>query len=287
LTTQTLLFAKLMGVRCRILHAHNDLRPRLAQARWLYRVYTALNLWANRQLANKWLACGSRAAEWTFGEGWRSQKADVDMVIGIDMEPFFAKPDAEMRARLGLPSDRFILAQIARLAPAKNHVFTIGMLAELVRRRVPVHLMLIGDGELRERLEKTVADTGLSDYCTWVRDSGEVATILRSAVDLHLIPSLNEGIPLVLVEAQTAGVRTVAADTLPSDGVIDPGLVRFLPIDKGPQPWADAIGALLLEGSKEPLAAEHCERMLSSRFNIARNVEELSRIYERLAQGAA
>jgi glycosyltransferase involved in cell wall biosynthesis len=287
LTTQALLFAKLRGIRCRVLHAHNDLRPRLAHAGRLYRAYTAVNLSVIRGLSNKGLACGMRAAEWTFGKGWMSRTRGVDLVIGIDMEPFFESPDPDMRHRLLLPGGRFVLAQIARHSVAKNHRFTIEVLRELVQRNVPVHLLLIGDGELRAELERSVIDASLQDRCSWLIDTDQVPAIMRSAIDLQLLPSIHEGLGLVIVEAQAAGVCSLVSESVTREGVIDPKLVRFLPIDKGPGVWADAVAEQLARGLRRPVDAQHCERMRSSRFSITRNVEQLSRIYETLVQDTA
>src|SRR6266568_8743554 len=285
LTTQALLFAKLQGIRVRILHGHNDLKPRLAHASLTYKSYAGLNLMAIRKLANCGIACGFSAAEWTFGNKWKSRKPPVDLIIGIDLEPCFGPADPELHIRLNLPSDRFIIAQIGRYGFAKNHVFTVEVARELNRRNVPFHLLLIGDGDLRPDIEKLMEVAGLRNRCTFVPDTDQVPKILRSAVDLQILPSLHEGLGLVLVEAQASGVPSLVSDAVTREGVIDKGLVRFLPIDEGPGVWADAIGDQLATSAKRTIDAQHRERMLASRFNIHNSVQQLSRIYEELVRG--
>ncbi len=285
LTTQALLFAKLQGIRVRILHGHNNLKPRLAQSSFAYKSYVALNLLAIRKLANRGIACGSSAAEWTFGNKWKSHQPSVDLIIGIDMERCFSRADPELRTRLHLPSDRLIIAQIGRYGMAKNHVFTVEIARELARRNFPFHLLLIGDGILRPNIEKLMEIAGLSNRCTFVPDTDQVPEILRSAVDLQILPSIHEGLGLVLVEAQASGVPSLVSDAVTREGVINKGLIRFLPIDEGPGVWADAIAEQLASGTKVAVDTQHRKRMLASRFNIQNSVQQLSRLYEDLVRG--
>ncbi len=284
LTIQALLFAKLQGIRVRMLHGHNDLRPKLAHARALYKAYVSVSLWAIQRLANAGAACSSMAAEWTFGPKWKTRKPPVELMIGIDLDPCFQPHDPDLRSRLGIPPDRFVIAQIGRYSPAKNHGFTVEIAAELARRKLPFHMLLIGAGAGRPGIKQRIIDAGLEDYCTWLSDSEEVPAILRSVVDLQILPSIHEGLGLVLVEAQAAGAPSLVSDTVTREGVIDPDLVQFLPIDRGSGVWADAIVQQLHSTVRPQIDAAHKQLMLASRFNIQRNVTQLSRIYQDLVR---
>lgn len=285
LTTLVLFFAMFHGIRVRILHGHNDLRARLRRSGWSYRAYAWLNLRLIRVLANKGIACSSQAAEWTFGEGWQSRQSPVDLMIGIDMEKCMSEPDPALRARLKIPAGRFVIAQIGRFTPAKNHAFTIELARQLASGDpplpIPFHMLMIGDGPLRAKSQDRVRDAGLKEYFTWVADSDEVPAILRSVVDLQLLPSVHEGLGLVLLEAQVAGVPSIVSDSVTRECTLIPALLLFLPIDHGPDPWAKAVTGILLARNQHPLDAMHRSTMLESRFNVDRNVQQLSSIYKR------
>ena len=100
---------------------------------------------------------------------------------------------------------------------------------------------------------------------------------MLGAMDLLLLPSIHEGLPLVLLEAQAAGLTTVASENVPQEGVIQPALVRYLPLAAGPRAWAETV----LQVAREPrfdrrraLAA-----FQSSPFEIGHAVRKLCGIY--------
>lgn len=280
LTTQTLLYSKLRGIPMRIVHSHDDLRPKLARSGMLYRFYASTSLKLIRQLANAGIACGGQAAEWVFGRDWRQRTPPIALIIGIDMQPCFQPADPGLRARFGIPPDRFVILQVGRFEPQKNHEFTIQIARELARRDVPIHLLLIGNGSLRLEMQRKIDESGLKERCTWISDTDQIPAILRSVADLKILPSLHEGLPLVHIETQAAAIPILISDTVTREAVIDPGLVDFLPIDRGPAVWADRIMERLGDGTNHVITPAHREKLLASRFNIHWSLRDLADIYE-------
>jgi glycosyltransferase involved in cell wall biosynthesis len=177
------------------------------------------------------------------------------------------------------------MVQIGRFTVAKNHIFTVRVLDELVRRGCPVHLLLIGDGPLRPDVQRHVDAAGLADRCTWIVDADNVPAILASVADLKLLPSLHEGLGLAAVEAQAAGVPVLVSDTTPRECALANELIEFLPLTAGPDVWADRILARLSHTPR--LLNRHPalrERVLASRFHIARSVCRLTELYTELAE---
>src|SRR5258708_6756244 len=261
LTTQTLLYSKLRGIPMRIVHRHDDLRPKLARSGMLYRFYTSTSLKLIRQLANAGVACGSQAAEWVFGKDWRQRTPPIALIIGVDMEPCFQPADPDLRVHYGIPQDRFVILQVGRFEPQKNHEFTIQIARELARREVPIHLLLIGNGSLQLEMQRKIAEAGLKDRCTWISDTDQIPAILRSVADLKILPSLHEGLPLVHIETQAAAIPILISDRVTREAVIDPGLVDFLPIDQGPEIWADRIMERLGDETNHLITPEHREML--------------------------
>jgi len=279
LTTQTLMLAKTAGVPLRILHSHDDLRPTLEQASAAYRVYAAVSLSVIRFFANAGLACGKQAAEWVFGGDWNHHALQPELMIGIDMDPCFQAPDPSMRRRLGIPEDVPVLLQVGRFEVQKNHAFMVKVAQCLRMRQVPFHLVLVGTGSLRQEIQDRMRDRGLEKHVTWIPASNELPLLMRSVADLALLPSLHEGLPLVHLESQAARLPMLISDHVTQEAAIDASLLEFLPIDHGPQIWADRIVARLQRPIDRTIDAMHRERFLQSRFNIGRCVEELSDIY--------
>ena len=274
----SLFAAWLRRVPVRIWHGHNDLRPRLANASAMYRAYVAVSLRLSRFLCNRRAACSLKAAEWTFGENWTSLRPPVELLIGIDMEPCFAEADPTLRAQLGLPEGRHVLAQVGRCTMPKNHKFTVRVAEVLHQRNVPIHLLFLGDGPLREETQKQLVEAGLEQHYTWIRDCDRVPAVFKSVVDIALLPSFNEGLGLVVIEAQAAGVLTLVSNHVTTECAVVTELVDFLPIDQGPAIWAQKV----MEHLQTPLtsqAAQQHQRLIASRFNIDVNAERLSQIY--------
>jgi len=208
----------------------------------------------------------------------------VSLNIGVKMEPFFAAGDPGLRERLGIPKDRFVLLQVGRFEVQKNHAFSVEIARELARREFPFHLLMIGNGSLRAAIQEQMEKAGVADRCTWIADTNQIAAILCSCVDVKLLPSLHEGLPLVHLETQAAGVPTLMSDTVTREAVIDEELVDFLPIGKGADLWADRIIERLSRDSGRRITPAHREKMTASRYNLRRCADDLARIYDGVPQ---
>lgn len=285
MTTLSLTLARLTGLKERILHGHNDLRPLLVHRGWLYRAYVRASLGVCRALTTRRLACSQKAAEWTFGACMGTTKErQAELLIGTDLESCLLASEPGLRARLGIPEERFVLAQVGRFTVAKNHTFTLEVVRLLAKSHSNLHVVFMGDGPLRATMQKEMDRMGLGGNVTWLPNCKEVPAILRSVVDAVLFPSLHEGLGLAVVEAQAAGVPVLISDTVTRECVIVPQLTDFLPIDQGPAPWVQRILALVREPRSRTHNREHHQAVVTSRFRIAHSVARLSALYLELAE---
>ena len=222
------------GVPVRIAHSHNNgLRRSLMRP-----VKLAVN-GASRQALSGYptalAACSRDAAAFLFpGE------AEVEIVPnGIRLDRFAFRQDArrKIREELGL-EDRFVLGEVGRLCGQKNQMFLLDVIAALSRAREDAALLLVGEGELRPALEARAEALGVSDRVIFYGTSDDVPGLL-SAMDVFALPSLFEGLGIVAVEAQAAGLPVLFSDQITRQaGLTDE--VRFLPIDRAsPERWAD------------------------------------------------
>ncbi len=158
---------------------------------------------------------------------------------------------AAVRAGLGLPADALLLGHIGRFTQQKNHAFLLELFAEIARRQPRAALVLLGEGPLLEEMRQRAEALGLAGrvhFAGLQRDT----RAFYSAMDGFLLPSLFEGLPVVLVEAQAAGLPCFVSDTVDPSAAFCSG-VHFLPLaDAGA--WADAVLAAPLCRNPDALA---------------------------------
>lgn len=227
----TLLFemyaAKKGGAAVRIPHSHNTtcryklvdklLRP------LFYRSYTHA------------FACGEAAGRWLYGN-----RSFTVINNGIDIDRFLYNPDKrkEYRDRYGLCGNK-VVGHIGHFSFQKNHEFLIDIFAELYSKDNTYRLMLIGDGALRADIEKKVQNLGLSDAVMFMGRTNEVPQLLQ-AIDVLVMPSRFEGLPLTLIEAQTACLPCIVSDAVSKEVAITE-LITFASLNDIPKKWADMI----------------------------------------------
>ena len=234
------------GVPVRIAHSHSTAGKGEPVKNALKRL---LRTQANRYPTHR-LACSRYAGEWLFGEG-----AGFDVLynaIELDRFPFNAEVRAEARADLGLVGDELAVGHVGRFMAQKNHTFLLDAFAEVAARRPDAVLLLVGAGELRSFVECRAAERGLAGRVRFLGQRDDVERLYQ-AFDAFALPSLYEGLGLVGVEAQRAGLPCLLSDAITREVDVT-GTVRFLPIDE-PSAWADALCALRA-GERVPVRPE-------------------------------
>lgn len=226
-----LLTARAMGVRCVIVHSHNDLRPLLKASSCWYRAYSRFVSFFYRRIPDLGFACSEPAAESLFGKNWRHKRRFRLLYYGIDFAPFAAPPDRKLRKRLGIPEDAFVVGHVGRFHEQKNHAFLLDVAQEVVRRAANIHFLLIGDGPLREQVTAEIALCGLTGSFTIVPDTTLVASYMTGAMDSFILPSRYEGLGLVAVEAQAAGLPCLLSNRIPREATVDRSLVQVLSLN--------------------------------------------------------
>jgi glycosyltransferase involved in cell wall biosynthesis len=267
------------NVQNRIAHSHNDTR-RLDQAAGFAR-RTYLNYCKRKieQHATGGLACSSFAAAALFGDQWSMDPRWMLLHYGLDFSRFNPSADfKQLKAKWNIPADRFVIGQISRLDPQKNHALTLRIFKEFQQRRPQSHLLLVGGGALQSQIESDIAALGLSGHVTMAGDQSDVATFL-GMMDCKIFPSTHEGLGIVAIEAQAAGVPVVASDRVPEDIRVLPGMVEFVPLDAPTSRWCDVIEEI--HSRPRPTTAECKQLMQASDFGIHQCLEKLLRIYDR------
>ncbi|MFO0970292.1 MAG: glycosyltransferase family 1 protein [Gemmataceae bacterium] len=229
------------NVPTRIMHSHND-RVAFLGAGWLRPLIISwTNRWVHRY-ATHGLACSERAATALFGEKWRSDPRWQILYCGIDVTPFEQTYSKEqVRTELGIPANALVIGHIGRFHVQKNHAFLLEIAAALVRKDPSARVILVGGGELENQIRSAVIERGLADHVCLLGVRPDVPRILKAVVDVAVLPSRYEGLPLVALEAQAAGVPIVVSSNITSELDFCPELVARLSLDDSADVWATEI----------------------------------------------
>lgn len=272
-----LFLAYCAGVQKRIAHSHSDTSLNDGSAGLWRKLYIWITEWLICRCATTGLACSSQAAANLFGSNWKKDSRWQVLYCGIDLEPFIKSVDRiEIRQELGIPSDAFVLGHVGRFVELKNHDFLLSMFAEVVHQAPRAYLLLVGDGPLRKKIKQKVQRLGLLDKVIFVGVRPDVPRLMLGAMDVFIFPSLYEGLGLVLVEAQAAGLPAVISDTVPSEAIIVPELIKTLGFKDGVVAWVKAV---VNSANLRQAGRESQQRVRESCFNINHSVIELCNVY--------
>jgi glycosyltransferase involved in cell wall biosynthesis len=284
----TLRTAHQMKVPIRIAHSHVDTSPVSHQAGWLRRQYLRLTQHWIDQYATVGLAASQEAAQDLFGSDWEKDERWQILYYGVDLNPFQTTHNgAAIRAELGIPEDAFVLGHAGRFDPQKNHRFLLEIAAEVYARNPKTYLIMIGDGSLRSDIEALAAQSPLKDRILFAGVRPDVPQLMSSVMDIFLLPSFYEGLPLVGIEAQAAGLRLVLSDSITPELDAVPTLINRVSLDQPASVWAETILAARSHPLASPLANPINPALLalqSSAFNITQSVTQLESVYHTAMQ---
>lgn len=275
--------AKQAGIPVRIAHSHLDTSSIQAKAGWKKRFYIALmKRWIARY-ATTGLATSRNAAADLFGTSWKTDPRWQTLYCGIDLKPFQALVDPiTVRAEFGIPIDAFVIGHVGRLEQAKNHQFLLDIAAEVIKREPKMRLLLLGDGSLRLDIEQKIIQIGLKDHVILTGARSDVPRLILGAMDVFLFPSLYEGLGLVLIEAQAAGVPCVFSDVVPEEADVIKPLMHRISLSQPAVNWAEVILSARQKKLKI-MPTQALSLVEQSQFNIQTSCQELENLYLRLS----
>lgn len=191
--------------------------------------------------ATEYVACSKKAGLWLFPKRivQSSQFRVVYNAVSRDKFQFDEAIRAEVRAELG-GIDKYIIGHAGNFCYQKNHVFFISMMEELLKMEPNALLLLVGKGPRLDMLKQMVKQAGLKEHVRFLGFRSDVNRLMQ-AMDIFVLPSNFEGLPIVGIEAQYAGLTCILSDKITTEARIT-DRCRFLPINRGSEvQWAEAI----------------------------------------------
>jgi glycosyltransferase involved in cell wall biosynthesis len=273
------LFISFMSrVPIRIAHCHSSSDPRIFRWRVADYLFKCFNRILVRVSTTAGLACSEPAAEYLFGRKWK-RIGRVEMVhCGIDLAPFAdTARRASARAAYGIAAGWQVLGNVARFDPVKNHVHLVEIFAKVIARCPYARLCLVGDGPLRESVEQKARDLNLQDRVIFTGIADDVPRKMIDIFDAFALPSVYEGLPIALLEAQAAGLQCVISDRVSAEAILDRSTVDIVSL-RDHDAWCEAVvKALDRPRPQRPGFAA----MLDGPFDARTSLAALEEIYDR------
>lgn len=269
------------GVSVRISHAHNDLsriyeKARLFQ-RWYYQYMKSLVL----QYSTVGVGVSASSAASLYGPNWEMDTRWRIIHYGIDLMPFCEPVNPEaIRAEFDIPKQAFVVGHVGRFHEQKNHAAFVDIASEIAQGDPDIYFLLVGDGALRNEIEHKVAQLGLSNRFRFAGTRLDVPRLMKGAMDCLLFPSLYEGLPLVILEAQASGLPCIIADTISPEVEVLPHLIQRVPLSAPVVEWAQGIRSIH-GGQIDAARSQAFREFEQSSFNIVHALRNLETLYER------
>ena len=265
-----LFFAKLYNVKRRIAHSHvGYVNESLKKQIINFPLKLLIKLFCTDMCA-----CSTLAAKWLFGtKSFNKGKVRIiNNAIDIDKFKYNETVRKAIRKELDI-EDKFVIGNVARFQYQKNHEYMVDIYNEIVKQKDDTILLFIGDGELQNDIKEKISKLKLDNKVKFLGVRNDVASLMQ-AMDVFVLPTRFEGLGIVYIESQAAGLPTYASsDVVPSETNITQ-LINYLKIDVPPKQWADEI--LSCTGYERKC---YLDELSNSGFDIDKEAVKLEQFY--------
>ena len=271
LSVFSLFAAKCAGVPVRIAHSHSTTNKKEKKKNLMKQILRPFS----KVFATDYMCCSELAGRWLFGNK-EYDKGNVYLLNNaIDLNKFKYNESLRKKKRkeLGIKDDALVIGHIGRFVAQKNHDYLIDIFNEIHKKNNNSILLLAGQGPLMEDIKNKVKELNLDDNVKFLGQRND-ANELYQAFDVFLLPSLYEGLPVVGVEAQAAGLLCYLSDDMTKETkVLD--ITKFMSLNNTPEEWADNI----LDDVKKYKRIDTSKEMTAKNFNIKEEARKLEEYY--------
>ena len=262
-TVVDLLAARMGGAKKVIMHSHSTTTGRIG-------IHKFFRTWMGLVPTHRF-ACSKAAGSWMFG------KRDYTFVPNaIDTCGYLYQPKLREEMRVQWQAEnKNVYGHVGNFVYAKNHIFLLEVFKKITLKDENAILFLVGDGELREEIEEKIRRLELRDKVILTGRRKDVVSFLQM-FDLLLFPSVYEGLPVSLVEAQCSGLHCLMSDSI-TEEILLTDCIRQMSLKESSERWADTAQRLLEEG-KQTERYSRQEEIIAAGYGI----EELVKFYEEI-----
>lgn len=253
-----------------IAHSHNT-KPEFSFKNIIYR----LNTFQVRRIADYFVGCSDAAGRYRFGNKIVEQGGRYsNLNNAIHTNDFIFNPQIRERIReqYGV-KEELVLGHVGRFNYQKNHEYLIDIFNEFIKKHSTAKLFLIGDGELRERIQEKVNSLGLSENVIFTGLQRNVNELLQG-IDCFVFPSYYEGLPVTVIEAQAAGLPCAISDRITKEVSVT-NSVEYVSIDGAAKKWVDVIEKLINNNQRGNRMAD----IVKAGYDIDATTEWITKLY--------
>lgn len=264
-----LIAAKIAKVKYFISHSHNTSNGKFS---FISRIYEKISIYLNTNYSDFRIACGKEAGDYLF-----SHATDVKILPNaVDLDKFnIISKKYSNYIQNNLDGEGLKIIQVGRLQEVKNYKFSLEVVEKLSKLNFSFTLYIIGKGPLLSSLEESVKSKQLSKYVKFLGVRTDIPELMAGA-DCMIMPSLNEGFPVVLVESQSIGLKSFVSDRIAKEVDLGLELVEFLNIDDI-EPWVTSLKSYSKIESSSAIRKETLKHL---GFDISSNAEYLMNLYQ-------
>ena len=266
----TLAIAKLYGVKGRIIHTHSRVEVTSFFAKQVKKVLVLLS----KKIATDFFSCSNWAQEYFWGEGKAYEHKLMHNAIDLEKYKFSYDVREKVRKHLGL-TDSFVVGHVGRFTPIKNHKFILKIFKLLKDDFEDVKLLLVGEGKLLPETKSMAAEMGLTEDIIFAGERNDVHELLQ-AMDVMVFPSTSEGLGIVAIEAQAAGLSVVCSEAVPREVNVT-GMVKYVSLDDE-SGWCDAI-----KETKNDQRVSHLDTLKNAGYDINHEAKQLEKLYNEIS----
>ncbi len=259
--------AKKANIPIRIAHSHSTSNKKEWKKNLLKQILKPFS----KTFANNYFACSEYAGKWLFGEK-EFNKGNIYVLnnaIDIDKFKYNEKIRNEIRKELNINKDTLVIGHIGRFVKQKNHDFLIDIFNEYTKLNNNTVLLLIGQGPLEEEIKEKVNKLNLENKVKFLGQREDVNELYQ-AIDIFLLPSLYEGLPVVGIEAQASGLLCLLSDEMTKETkVLNTAL--FMSLSDAPESWAKVINKNIKNFKRK----DTTDILTKKGFNIHKEADKL------------
>ena len=270
-----LIAAYINKVKCICVHSHSAFTPDNDNKiiKFKIKLYSIIRNKLINKLDPYRLGCSKEACKEMFGKDCFKNKKTKVIFNGISFNKFNkSKVNKDVVInKYNIKVDSINFINIGRFAEEKNQLFLIRVFSEFIKLRENSKLTIVGHGSLESKIRNEINMLGIEEYVDILPQDTNIPEIL-SVMDYFLLPSLYEGLGIVLIEAQAMGVQCFASNYVPEEA--DIGLCEFLPLEIGVEGWTKSIDEYISENKYGNIDNEKLNK-----YDIKNVVLELEKIY--------
>lgn len=251
------------NVPVRVAHTHSSNQAK--DIRYPVKLYYKRGI---PKYATDLFACGAYAGDWMF-----NGKQYTIVKNAIDAKEFLYNDNTRERVRQAMNmSQSFVVGNVANFSVAKNHIFLIDIFNEIQKKKENSVLLLVGDGPTMNEAKDKVKALGLENKVIFAGVCSNVSELMQ-AMDVFIFPSLFEGLGVVAIEAQAAGLPCFISDGVPDEAMITDLAVK-IPLSKTSEQWADII-----LNKTNYCRRNTCSEIVAAGYDIVENTKWLQNYY--------